>query len=511
MQERKNVWVWNSNTDSYEQKPASNPAWACYDIIHRCRRLRNIGTGQYEYVVEGVPANRIDYQAFLDWANFCTDKELQYNGVIYTTQTLWDALKAPEQAGRGRVLMRGTKFSCICDAPSEPVQLFTVSNIGIDSFKEEYLGTSERANAIELTFYNIDNNYEETTIPIYGPGYDELTAVSNPTQVRLDFAMTLEQAYRYGAYQLRVNHYINRAVTWSADIDAIACQAGDVVLLQHDVPRWGWGGRIVSATESTVTLDQKITLQPGIEYGILIRLSDDTIIEKRIESVIEEMALDTLIVTEPFDSILQSGDVYSFGVIEKEAKPFRLTSISRADDFRCTLQGIEYIEEVYEEAEDIPVVDYTRPDDIPNPWAPPARVQNLRLYEEMNQLKDGTWLPALRVSWTKPADPFWKYGNIYISEEGSENWEFVQKVEGVEYVIPNLKHNTRYTVKVVSENRYNIAEDFEGARTASIKLHGKNIPPGDVQDFNIQVLGNGDVLLNWSEVPPTGLGGRGIA
>src|SRR5690606_32826781 len=154
------------------------------------------------------------------------------------------------------------------------------------------------------------------------------------------------------------------------------------------------------------------------------------------------------------------------------------------------LQGIEYIEEVYEEAEDVPVVDYTRPDDIPNPWAPPERVQNLRLYEEMNQLKDGTWLPALRVSWTKPADPFWKYGNIYISEEGSENWEFVQKVEGVEYVIPSLKHDTRYTVKVVSESRYNITEDFEGARTASITLHGKNIPPGDVQDFNIQILGN---------------------
>src|SRR5690606_24600143 len=65
VQERKNVWVWNPNTGSYEQKPANNPAWACYGIIHRCRRLRNIGTGQYEHVVEGVPANRIDYQAFL--------------------------------------------------------------------------------------------------------------------------------------------------------------------------------------------------------------------------------------------------------------------------------------------------------------------------------------------------------------------------------------------------------------------------------------------------------------
>src|SRR5690554_5189114 len=54
-QTRNNVWVWNPSTEAYEQKPANNPAWACYDIVHRCRRLRNTNTAQFKYVVNGVP------------------------------------------------------------------------------------------------------------------------------------------------------------------------------------------------------------------------------------------------------------------------------------------------------------------------------------------------------------------------------------------------------------------------------------------------------------------------
>lgn len=475
-QTRENVWVWNPSSGTYEQKPANNPAWACYDIIHRCRRLKNINTGTYEYVVNGIPANRIDYQSFVDWADFCTDRGIEYNGIIYNIQTLWDALRAPEQAGRGRVLMRGTKFSCICDAPSEPVQLFTVSNIGIDSFKEEYLGTSERANAIELTFYNIDNNYEETTIPIYGPGYDESTAVSNPTQVRLDFAMTLEQAYRYGAYQLRVNHYINRMVSWTADIDAIACQAGDVVLLQHDVPRWGYGGRIVSSTESTITLNQEVTLTPDKNYGIMIRYSDDTLVEKTVQNVTEEITTNTLTITEPFETQPVSGDIYSFGEVEKIAKPFRIVSISRDDDFRCTLQGMEYIEEVYNEETDIPIIDYTRSGEkLPNPWEPPEHVENLQVEEGSRQLGDGTWVATLIITFEKPSNV--RDVDIYIRETGSQQWNYKGTTKLDSFVI-DLVELKKYDIRVVSKSRTGIEADFETSPTIEgFQVTGKKIPP----------------------------------
>ncbi|WP_164522323.1 host specificity factor TipJ family phage tail protein [Halocella sp. SP3-1] len=487
-QTRNNVWVWNPNTNQYEQKAANNPAWACYDLIHRCRRLKNINTGQYEHVVSGIPAARIDYQAFVDWAEFCNDRKLYYNGVIYETSTLWDSLEEPERTGRGRVLMRGTKFSCVCDALGEPVQLFNISNMKLDTFQEEFLGTEDRANALEITFFNTDNNYEDTTIPVYGPGYDESTSIENPTQVTLDSAMTLDQAYRYGAYQLRVNYYINRTVSWTADIDAIACQAGDVILLQHDVPRWGEGGRIVSATVGTVTLDKKVDLSPDTDYSIMIRLQDDTLIERSIRGVTEETTTDTLTVAEPFISIPQEYDIYSFGEVEKVAKPFRLTSISREGDFRCKLQATEYIEEVYGEAENIPIIDYTTDSLF-------FEVEELSTKEQTFMKNDGTTTSQLWCSWSIPrgksADEYY----IYYSNDG-ENWNYIGSTIENSFNIDEVRVGKIYYVKICVKVGVYISP---GQISDSVYITGKDSLPTAPASLTVSQQGTG-VIFRWSQV-----------
>ncbi|NLX69926.1 MAG: hypothetical protein GX024_03345, partial [Clostridiales bacterium] len=485
-QTRNNVWVWNPLTSAYEQKPANNPAWACYDIIHRCRKLKNIDTGEFEYVVQGIPAERIDYQAFAEWAAFCDARGIKFNGVIYQTQTLWDALKGPEQAGRGRVLMRGTRFSCVCDAPSEPVQLFNVSNIEVDSFREDFLGTQDRANALELSFFNIDNNYEKTTIPIYGPGYDEATAIENPAQINLDFAMTLEQAYQYGAYQLRVNHYINRMVSWTADIDAIACQVGDVVLVQHDVPRWGYGGRIISATENTVVLDKEVTLFPGVNYGIMIRLADDTLIEKTVQGVSEKTVTDTLTITETFSIIPQKHDIYSFGEVEKIAKPFRLVSISREGDFRCKLQGVEYIEEVYEEATDIPAIDYTQPT---------GRLTNVKVIQYL----DDDYSAKIGISW-EPPKVF--YGGARIIIDGRQVGRVGPHETSFEYSINHIPEGIE--IRIVIEALDELGNFVDDA-TVYWTVQAKTTAPDDVTWGECSFTDK--VILRWYPAANYDLGG----
>ncbi len=478
-QTRSNVWVWNPYTGVYEQKSANNPAWACYDIIHSCRYMKNINTGSYEYVILGVSAARIDYQAFADWAAFCDARRIYFNGVIYQTQKLWDSLKVPEQAGRGRVLMRGTRFSCISDAPSEPVQLFNISNMALDSFAEEFLGTQDRANALELTFYNIDNDYKKMTIPVYGSNYDESTAIENPTQISLDFAMTLEQAYKYGAYQLRVNQYINRMVSWNADIDAIACQVGDVVLVQHDIPRWGTGGRIASATANTVTLDQEVTLEVGINYSIMIRLQDDTLIEKTVQGVAQETTTDTFTVTEVFSSIPQEYDLFSFGEVEKVAKPFRLMSVSREGDFRCKLQGMEYIEEVYGEATDIPVIDY------PQPTGEISNISVIQYLEDYNAM--------IGISWEPPA-AFYNGARVIIDNKQVGRVESHES--SFEYSVNHIPEATQITIKIEALNDVgNVIDDAIVLWTIQPKA---TMPPDDV--IWGDSLFTDKVYLNWNPV-----------
>ncbi len=487
-QTRSNIWIWNPVNGKYEQKPATNPAWACYDIIHRCRYMKNVNNGSFKYVVQGVPAAKIDYQAFADWAAFCKDRKITYNGVIYQTRNLWDSLKGPEQAGRGRVLMRGTRFSCVSDAPGEAVQLFNVSNTEIDSFKEEFLGTQDRANALELSFYNINNNYEKSTIPIYGLDYDKATEIPNPTQIDLKYAMTLEQAYRYGAYQLRVNHYINRTVSWSADIDAIACRVGDVVLLQHDVPRWGTGGRIELATPNTVTLDQEVNLFPGINYGIMIRFADDTLVEKRVQGVAEETTTDTIIIIEPFDNIPEEYDLFSFGEVKKIAKPFRLLSVSREGDFRCKLQAMEYIEEVYSEAENIPVIDYTQSTLF-------FEIEKLYVEEQTFTQPDGTITSQLWCSWSTPRGKKADECYIYYSTD-KENWNYVGSTIDTKFRIDGMEIGETYAVRVSARVGVYISS---GVISRYVYISGKDNLPTAPSSLTVAQQG-AQVIFRWPEV-----------
>lgn len=175
LQTRDNVWVWNAQTSEYEQKSASNPAWAAYDMIHRCRQIKNIHTGNYEFVVQGAPASRAVYQDFVRWAAFCDERKLTFNYIFDTANDIWTSLQKPEGVGRGKVIMRGTKFGCVCDAPGEPVQLFTVGNIITDKFKESFVSMKDRANAIEVSFPNKDKAYEKEVITVYADDYDEST------------------------------------------------------------------------------------------------------------------------------------------------------------------------------------------------------------------------------------------------------------------------------------------------------------------------------------------------
>ncbi|MDR3562617.1 MAG: host specificity factor TipJ family phage tail protein, partial [Negativicutes bacterium] len=367
LQTRNNVWVWNADTNQYEQKPATNPAWAAYSMIHRCRQIKNIHTGSDEFVVQGAPASRAVYQDFVNWAAFCDDRNLTFNYIYDTATDLWTALQKPEGVGRGKVIMRGTRYGSVCDAPGQPVQLFTVGNTITDQFKETFMGIKDRANAIEITFINKDQDYQKDIITAYADDYDGTTE-PNITQITLDGATTVAQAYREGKYRLRLNQYLQRTVDHSADIDAIACQINDVVLLAHDVPQWGFSGRLVVATATTLQLDRQVTLEPGKSYAVAVQVSNpvattsqaaQSIVTVGVQGVAQETNTDTVTLTSPLTSIPLKWDLYSFGETNKVVKPFRVLNISRDQDMRRKISCLEYIEEIYTEATDIPDVNYS--------------------------------------------------------------------------------------------------------------------------------------------------------
>ncbi|VBB09660.1 tip attachment protein j [Lucifera butyrica] len=492
LQTRNNVWVWNADSCQYEQKPATNPAWAAYDMIHRCRQIKNIHTGNLEWIVQGAPASRAVHQDFVHWAAFCEDRNLTFNYIFDTAADLWTALQKPEGVGRGKVIMRGTRYGAVCDAPGQPVQLFTVGNIITDKFQETFMGLKDRANAIEITFINKDKDYQKDVITAYADDYDGTTE-PNITQITLEGATTVTQAYREGKYRLRLNQYLQRTVDHSADIDAIACQINDVVLLAHDVPQWGFSGRLAAATATTLQLDRQVTLEPGKSYAVAVQITDPAattaqdaqrIVTVSVQGVTQETSTDTLTLTGSLPKVPLQWDLYSFGETNKVVKPFRVLNISRDQDMRRKISCLEYIEEIYNEAETIPAINYSAMDPTP------VEVTSVSAAEETYRQKDGTTVSNLNVSWMIPRNKLITGYEVLYSVDNGNTWIlWAALVKNLRTSIIGVKTHVSYLVKVRTINEVGLVSS--GIISVPVLITGKDAPPPDVETLFAEKAANG--------------------
>lgn len=407
IQERSEVYVFNPYINKYEAQPADNPAWAAYDLIHICRKIGG------EYIVFGQPHMRLDYNAFKAWADKCKTNGFTFNYIYDTAMRLWDALKYPEAVGRGKVIPVGTRFTCVSDYQSTPVQLFTVANIKHGSFTEEFQGVEARANSVEISFLNKDKDYERDVIPVYGDTYDESDTLTNPAQVELMGCTSLEQAYKHGKHFLRCNKYEIRTVTIEAFTDAIACTVGDIILIQHDIPEWGEGGRVVAVSGQTITLDKEVTVQPGKDYQLLIRSNSTDIVSTF--NVVNVSGLN-VIVKEAIP--VQPDAVYAFGEISKSAKPFRVLAITKTlSEMTRKIQCMEYYPELYVSDDGtVPSIDYT------NHGA--SDIQAVGLVSDVYGA-NGIMYSRIGVTWQLPRDG--KVSNVVVNYRNvkSDTWTYI--------------------------------------------------------------------------------------
>lgn len=448
---RDTVLVYNPHLPGYEEKPATNPAWAAYDFTHLARLLDDPRDGTQKIVVNGAPAELIMYDRFAEWAEYCDEMDLHINIEIATTGEYWNKVNTDiAPVGRGKVLQFGTRFGCIWDHVQEPVQMFTMGNIISGSFTETYLAVKDRADSVELTFNNKDKDYSRDTIVAYGPTYDTADIVNNPTQISMDGITDYKQAYREAKYQLMCNALLKRSVSFDADIDAIGCMVGDVILVAHDVPRWSYSGRIYEVNglyAVTVPADPDGNAWDE-DYSFQYRSINDVIHTVDVTGV--EVSGDMLIISVVgFDESdpPRESDIFALGPKNATSKPFTVQSITRKTDFTRTINALEYNAAVFEENYDIPMPDYSMSEE--------TDVQNV-INLEANQIaykdKQGTLRSKMFVSWALPQGALADYFSVAISDDYGQTWQLMATAYGFETSFETQPF-TEYMVRVITVYR----------------------------------------------------------
>ena len=325
-------------------KPATNPAWAAYDMVVNA-----------EYG-GGVPYTRMVYADFLTWATFCDLNSYTCNIVFDVTSSFPEALGKIGMLGRGQVVQKGTKFGVIVDKTSDTVQLFGMGDIVEGSFKQAYVGKQDRTNIINVSYLDEDKDYERLSFELRTSDFDTATNIDvNPLELTLYGATDKTMSVKQAKFLLNCNEYLIRLVEFEVGVGALASNIGENVYVAHDVPQYGYSGHVVSATSNTITLDQEVTQTIGLTYHVLVRhYDDDDLEEVAVVNPGTEVAQTVLTLIGTWDQTPAKDDTYAFGEITKVAKVFRITNITRSHQMRRKIQALEYRAEVYSDSATIP-------------------------------------------------------------------------------------------------------------------------------------------------------------
>lgn len=516
-QTRRNVWVYDQTAKAYVQKAADNPIWAAYDILHQCRRLKNVNTGAYEFVVEGTPKERFTtyWQEWVDAAAYAdelvttndgtTEKRFQFDAIFDTSMKRLEAANKAANVGHAVIIQHGTQFGIAVDKPGVMRQIFGEGRTLMSSFNGSFSSVDDRARSVEITYNDKDNDYKNTEFFIRSGRYaQDVELQDNTAQLTLFGVSRRSQAYREGMYLLATNERQLETVTFSADINAIVCEYGDIIGVSHSVARIGLAsGRIVAVDGNTITLDKDVTLDASESYGVKIQLSaNDHIISRDIKAVAGTS--NKVTVATPFDADDTPAvyDTYAVGVVDKIVQPFRITKVEKDSDDKVSLTCVQYDEAIYDvDYSRYPVIDYTAQDPLRAPV-------NLTLVEQAQRNYAGVKIDNIVASWQMPGNSRYESFRVYYSVDGV-SWTSCGSTTDMQMTIGNVDPTKRYQVRVSA-----VLDGVESAYVlTTISLTG-NIQPA-VEPENIvaytrfRKLLDGtdryDIAVSWG---PDGLNGR---
>jgi len=268
--------------------------------------------------------------------------------------SLATALNKICQHGRAQILQAGHKIRVAVEAPvSTPSQAFSAGNIIDKSSTTEFLPRSDRPDIYYIEYRNAAYDYREDKVPIKSAGYDALTRVPVSESIFLWGCTSEDEARRYGLLRMQMSDRLNRIRTWSADVDAIACLPGDIVVLQDEGNSLTFGGRLgdnTGVSDDVVVLDQAITLSSATYSSstcvIWIQtLEDDYLYTHRIEGP-WDTETDTFNIN-PTSTTKKQGDLFIIGRYYDDVVKYRITNISRNVDCLFNISALEYDSSIY--------------------------------------------------------------------------------------------------------------------------------------------------------------------
>ncbi|MDP8268265.1 MAG: hypothetical protein P9L97_06000 [Candidatus Tenebribacter davisii] len=506
--DKKTLSIWDKSSTPYwdTTKLATNPAWLVWDLI--CNKA-------------GISKERLIWEDFKDWADYCDEnvadsgdlpeKRFEVN-IIISEGNFWDNIQKVAKIGRAAIIRRGYDYGVFIDKweGTTPVvsHVFNSGNIIEDSFELHYIPSNDRANIIEVEYSDADQEYTRQIVSAFSSDYLDEDKIVRKAVITIDAAISQAQAMREAVYRINSNVLLNKIITFDAFSDSFTCVVGDLFHFQHEDVSYNYqvSGRIVSATQYTVTLDQEVELIAGISYNILIRIGsiagdNNNIYEKQITNVPGLTSELTLLSAAGWDTIPEKFDLFTFGEVGTYDKIYKITGVTGEVDSVRTITGGEYVPEIFTNNDAEVITDNIRKLKI-------QKAMSVIVNEFLAYNPDGSFSVHAQVVWSQyfsHISTIWEVWMSSISENANgtssesdpakiRTGRSIMSIEVKDILETGITY--KFYINVKGQGPYD-----HGTNTKQITIAGLTAPPADISVFaatwNPVTL---NVEFSWTEI-----------
>ena len=247
----------------------NNPAWIFYDLI--TDKLAGLG--------ERIGDFGIDKFMLYEIAKYCDElvddgyggKEPRMVSNLWITEQreAYNVLSDMASVFRAIAVWDGTQFTAIQDRPTDPVCLYTQSNVKDGKFTRQYAAGKAIFTAVEVEYADERNLYQKAIeyvaddgmIARYGYNVKKMTA----------FGCTSRgQAHRYGKWVLETSRLEQCTITFAVGRQGLMHLPGDIIeVADNSYAGQVIGGRVIAVNGRQVTLDRAVEITENSHLSYL--------------------------------------------------------------------------------------------------------------------------------------------------------------------------------------------------------------------------------------------------
>lgn len=327
--------IWRGD---WKEEWTDNPAWIFYDLV--TNSLAGLGKRIGEYGLDKFQLYQI--------AKYCDElvddgyggKEPRMVSNLWITEQrdAYNVLSDMASVFRSIAVWNGTQFSAIQDRTSDPVCLYTQSNVVDGKFSRQFAAGKTIFTAVEVEYADERNFYQKAVeyvaddlmIARYGYNVKKITAYGCTSR---------GQAHRYGKWVLETSRLEQCTITFVVGRQGLLHLPGDIIeIADNDFTGRTLGGRVVAINGNKVTLDQPVEIT-GNSY--LSYLNDEMQLVK-IKIINVDNTNKSIVTLETNPVGLNVMDDWVLKTPQVSTQLYRALGITENDDGSYTITALQH-------------------------------------------------------------------------------------------------------------------------------------------------------------------------